>query len=84
MEGRDAQSSGSELKVLIMKPSHTFAIVAPVGHQKKWHVRGYVSNRWVETWACDSEAIAKLVMKRLRKGQSPGWAGRDVRLGRTK
>lgn len=56
-----------------------FLTVAPRSRRRLWQIRGYVNDRWVGTWACDSEEIAELVGKRLRKGQSPRWAARDIR-----
>ena len=57
-----------------------FLIVPPVGRRQSWEVIGFDAfNRWIGTWGCDSKAIAQLVARRLRKGQDPGWAGRDVR-----
>lgn len=59
-----------------------FLLVAPKGRRRLWQVRGYAKNRWVGTWRCDSEEIAKLVALRLRKGQAPGWAAHDLRHGK--
>jgi hypothetical protein len=56
-----------------------FMIVEPEGRRKSWSIRGYSRDRWVATWTCDSEQIARLVAKRLRKGQAPGWAAHDLR-----
>jgi hypothetical protein len=56
-----------------------FLIVKPEGRQKSWRVHGYHRGRLVATWTCDSQDIAKLVARRLRKGKSPGWAAHDLR-----
>lgn len=55
-------------------------IVPPNGRRQSWDVHAFTAKgRWVATWYCDGEEIAKLVAKRLKKGQAPGWAGYDSR-----
>lgn len=57
-----------------------FLIVPPVGRRQSWDVHGFDAfNRWIGTWGCIGKDVAQLVAKRLRKGQDPGWAGRDSR-----
>lgn len=59
-----------------------FLIVPPSQRRRSWDVHAFSGRGlWKASWYCDSEAIAKLVAKRLRKGQSPGCVARDVRMG---
>lgn len=63
-----------------MTSAKQFLIVPPTGRRQSWDVHAFGSRgRWLAAWYCDSESIAKLVAKRLRKGQAPGWAGYDSR-----
>lgn len=54
-----------------------FQIVEPSGRRRLWRVVGQGG-----VWTCDSQAIAKLVAKRLRSGKAPGWAAHDLRHGK--
>jgi hypothetical protein len=61
-----------------------FFLIPAHGRRQAWEVVGFNGRgRWLGTWACDGEDIAKLVMKRLRKGKHPGWAAKDLRMGIT-
>lgn len=53
-----------------------YKLLKPKGRRKKWRVDGPEGY-----WTCDSEAIAREVLSRLRMGRSPGWAARDLRMG---
>lgn len=59
---------------------YQFFIVPPNGRRRSHDVHAFDSRgRWIGTWFCDGADIAKLVRSRLRKGQDPGWAARDLR-----
>ena len=62
-----------------MTSAKSIRVVSPMGRRKSWEVHGYHNGSHVATWTCDSEAIEKLVAKRLRKGEAPGWAAHDLR-----
>lgn len=59
-----------------------YFIVPPCRSRRSWDVHIFSARgKWIGTHFCDGEAIAKLVLKRLKRGQNPGWAARDLRNG---
>lgn len=57
-----------------------FELEAPTRRRKKWRVVGYLDGRLSgDQWVCDSEWIAKEVLRRLRAGEKPGWVASYLR-----
>lgn len=57
----------------------SFKIVKPEGRRRLWKVEGYVNGKLAGEWSCDSEEISREVLKRLKKGRTPGWVAHDLR-----
>src|SRR3990167_1341200 len=51
-----------------------YVLVKSPGQGRRWTVDG-PEGRWV----CDSEEIAREVVRRLNAGKAPGWAAHDLR-----
>lgn len=61
---------------------NNFKLVKPVGRRRLWRVEGYVGDKLTGTWSCDSEEIARAVLRRLKAGDSPRWVAHDLRHSR--
>lgn len=59
--------------------SFTYKLVKPRCRRKSWRVESYFGGHYAGEWACDSEAIARELMKRLKAGKAPGWIAKDLR-----
>ena len=57
----------------------TFALVKPEGRRRLWRVEHRVRRKMLGYWICDSEAIARELLKRVKKGPAPGWVAHDLR-----
>lgn len=51
-----------------------FVLVKPEGRRRLWRVKGPGVY-----WTCDSEAIARELLRRLKAGKAPGWVAHDLR-----
>lgn len=57
----------------------TFTLVEPHGRRRLWRVEGHVGAKLAGTWRCDSEEIARELLRRLSDGRAPGWVAHDLR-----
>jgi hypothetical protein len=58
----------------------TFFLIKPEGRRRLWRVEERINGKRHGAWVCDSEAIARELLRRLRNGKPPGWIARDLRL----
>lgn len=76
----DGDRAGSKDPAPNPIPLTQFFVVPPLRTRASWDVHGFdAGGKWGGTWFCDSERIAGLVAERLRKGEPPGCAARDLR-----
>lgn len=57
----------------------TYKLVKPAGRRRSWRVEVYLHGRYGGEWTCDSEAIARELLRRLKAGTAPGWLAREFR-----
>lgn len=67
-----------QVEIRVVKEAMAVRVVPPSGRRRKWRVVG----RNCE-WICDSESIANFIAGRITRGEAPGFAARDMRLGKT-
>lgn len=63
----------------------TLILVKPAGRRKLWRVENRTTaGRRLGYWRCDSEEIARELIRRVSAGKDPGWIAHDLRHSRGK